>query len=1058
VLAGFAGRMAAGEMSIESLSQTMATLMLDPAVAQALEPLAEAGVIELERVGIAPVPAELTTVPTGIPSGMFVDPEIFLRIGNFDFYQGDPETALEWMQRGRAVLLQPLAAERLDVKVGDTIPLETSRGRVDFIVAGVGGSGVFSPIFPYADGETYFDLMGLFQLGVVVPDGRDVDAALAQVQEVVRPIPGAVVTADVDTVVDEAGRMIGRFQALLDGLLLLAVVVAGLGVVNTMVINVTERRREIGLLRAVGATQCQVRQAVVAEAAALGLLAVLTAGALSLLILLIYTLVVTPNGWGSLGMRSDWEATGRSLLSALGDVGVAAVFSLIFGPLVAALAAYYPARQAAAMNVVEATRSEQVTLKRAKVRRTWEVRRTSHLISWTLAWRNLGQSRTRTVLSALAVAMGVATIIAAGVTGGAIRNAGQDTVAFVGDFMNSGLSMMGLVILAAAGFLIFNAFGMAVTQRQRQIGALRSLGMTRRQVMRLVLVEALLVGGAGTLLGLLMGPLLGRGLIVLLAELAGVAYGRFSAQVGSLLGAVVSGMGITLLVALLPAWRAARIAPLVALRAQEAAGVEDNQKRRAALGLLCIMALVVYLLVNPPAATVLAPPWDFALTGLFALGWLASLALILPFLVSAASGVGGRMSSRGGAIGRLIADNLGRARRRVMLTIITLTIGLMMIVSVTGVTIFSFEVVLTQIIKQYDLEWIISPLPPPSPDGSIVSWEVLSKWDLSTMRLTSEFMADLETVSAGRANLVRVPNVVVPELSIMSGLPSFVAAPAELRRAELFTFSQGDWETAQPIMEKGCGLLLTPRMARQHGVWLHDTLTLSGADGPVICTVAGLGTSSFMGSSIISAAAGADLGLNPDHVFVTIVQPLPGVDGATLRADLDNLLAGYPDNSLIRVDIYFEDMSEMVDSLQVMLNGMLLLAILAAALGVINTTMISVSERRRELGLLRAVGATRRQVAAVVAGEAAWMGLIGGGLGLAAGVGLILIFVAVNGGNMWGLGNLPLWSSAWTSIRPAILNGLVGLAVAPLICAAAAWLPARAVLRGSAVEILQPER
>ena len=131
-----------------------------------------------------------------------------------------------------------------------------------------------------------------------------------------------------------------------------------------MVINVTERRREIGLLRAVGATQRQVRRSVVAEAALVGLLAAVVAGGLGLSMLFIYGILILPNGTASLGVRADWETLRLTMGAGLRDWGLAAVVSLLFGPLVAALAAYYPARQAAAMNVVEATRSERVALER----------------------------------------------------------------------------------------------------------------------------------------------------------------------------------------------------------------------------------------------------------------------------------------------------------------------------------------------------------------------------------------------------------------------------------------------------------------------------------------------------------------------------------------------------------------------------------------------------------------------------------------------------------------------------------------------------------------------
>jgi putative ABC transport system permease protein len=366
----FVGMMSSGEMSLDNIYQTMANMTIDPAIADELAPLVEAGVIELERVGIAPVPPEVTTVPTGITAGMFVDSEIFIRIGNFNFYEGDPKTALEWMRRGQAVLIQPLAAERLGVGVGDTIMLETSRGEVEFTVAGVGGSSVFSPIFPYTDGEEYFGLSGLFQLNVIVPEGEDVTEILEQVQRLVEPFPGVVVMESVGSVIDEAANMFGQFQALLNGLLFIAVVVAAFGVVNTMMLNITERIREITLLRVVGSTRWQVRQAIVAEAVTLGLAAALTAMALSMLMVLTYAVLVMPNGWGAFGIRVDWEITHSSLLSAFDEVANAGLFLILISPLVAGGAAYFLAKQAAELNITEATRSEHLTLRTVKSRRS----------------------------------------------------------------------------------------------------------------------------------------------------------------------------------------------------------------------------------------------------------------------------------------------------------------------------------------------------------------------------------------------------------------------------------------------------------------------------------------------------------------------------------------------------------------------------------------------------------------------------------------------------------------------------------------------------------------
>jgi putative ABC transport system permease protein len=216
-------------------------------------------------------------------------------------------------------------------------------------------------VLPYADAETYYGATTPSFLGIVAAEGQDVEAALARVEKAIAPFP-RMALMDYDQSLDPLLQMIDRLALLLDALLMLAVAVASLGVVNTMVINVAERRREIGLLRAVGATGRQVRQTVVAEAALLGLLAALVAGGLGLVMLLIWGLLILPNGTTSLGVRPDWDTIRLTMGAGLRDWGVAALVSLIFGPLVAALAAYVPARRAASMNVVETTRSERVML------------------------------------------------------------------------------------------------------------------------------------------------------------------------------------------------------------------------------------------------------------------------------------------------------------------------------------------------------------------------------------------------------------------------------------------------------------------------------------------------------------------------------------------------------------------------------------------------------------------------------------------------------------------------------------------------------------------------
>jgi len=680
-----------------------------------------------------------------------------------------------------------------------------------------------------------------------------------------------------------------------------------------------------------------------------------------------------------------------------------------------------------------------------------------------MAWRNLEQGRTRTILSALAVALGVAMIVAADVTSGAILNAfseSGDALTFMKgllDQLDAMLTLVGVGITLAAGFLVFNGFAMAVTQRRRQIGALRSLGMIRRQVMRLVLLEALITGGAGTLVGLIAGPLMGRGTIALMKAFGeGIfVFAEGEASYSSLLLATVLGLGITLLSALIPAWRATRISPLVALREEIAWGVRRNPVGRALVGALAALTLTVYLIVAPPGEWVTSP-WDTLLTSLFVLLWLGCLVLILPALIG---GMGRWMRAPltrfWGATGRLITDNLGRGRGRVMLTILTLTVALTMIVSMTGFIHFMFNELMLPRIESCAQQgaWMVAPF------DYMAGMSAYS--DLDNMELSPDALAEIRQVLEGRGRIMAVHFVIVPELSFLgSSYFSFLVDPRDLQQGSdfLFTFTEGDWETALPIMETGCGVLVTPLIANDNGVSLGETFEVTGVDGPVECTVAGIGSPMVGASAIGIPPQAARESFGDTKPLSAVAWPLPGVDRDALEADLGAVLARYPDIKLNDLEDMTDLQVQAMDMLPNMLNALLLLAIVAATLGVVNTTMMSVAERRRELGLLRAVGATRRQVMAVVAGEAALMGLIGGGLGLVAGAGITAIIVTTYGGNAWGIPDLDLWGAAYRSVQPALVNGLVGIITAPFLCAGAAWLPVRSILRGTAIETIEMER
>ena len=134
--------------------------------------------------------------------------------------------------------------------------------------------------------------------------------------------------------------------------------------------------------------------------------------------------------------------------------------------------------------------------------------------------------------------------------------------------------------------------------------------------------------------------------------------------------------------------------------------------------------------------------------------------------------------------------------------------------------------------------------------------------------------------------MIAVHFLIVPELSLLGDVYfSYMLDPALLPAFgdTMFTFVQGDWDCARPLLNAGCGVLIAPLVAIKNGAGLGDTITVQGINGPVDCVVAGIGTS-VVNASIISPAAAAEF--PPDRPVMEIVLPHLGVDGTALEADL----------------------------------------------------------------------------------------------------------------------------------------------------------------------------
>ncbi|MBN1953408.1 MAG: ABC transporter permease [Anaerolineae bacterium] len=676
-----------------------------------------------------------------------------------------------------------------------------------------------------------------------------------------------------------------------------------------------------------------------------------------------------------------------------------------------------------------------------------------------LALRNLSRARLRTLLSALAVALGVSLLVTMSVFRSGIEatwTAGENKFAFIVEITQLVFGGMGLMTLGAAGFLIYNAFAMSVARQRQQIGLLRAVGMRGGQVLRLVLVEVLITGGLGTALGVLAGPLVGNAILSAMTHF-GVETMWGSVALGSAALAGGMGVGISLLSALVPARRAARLSPLEALHGeQDLVRRADLPRRQSGAGgalptglaVVLLVSLWTYLAAAPPGTwTGYHQPWDVILAALFLPVWWMGLVLLTPVLLGVATrSLRALLRRLPGGMGRLLGDNLGRAPERLHLTALTFAVALLMIVSTSGFVSFGNDVMVGRVAAQALREraWYVYPF------NRVAGLAQLQAFQADAPALEPVIVADVARLAAGRATVEPFYMVAVPEIaSPFPGFPSLVTLhPEQLTRPGRFSLLEGDWDTALPLLQEGCGLLVSPAIAARYGAGVGEAITVTGRTGPVTCTIAAIGAGGFAPMSFIGPGAWEQFvvpGQSPDSLQV---RPLPGAtdaDVAALEADLRALSARYGAERVFvaRPEDELQSITSTSDQLMQIMNGLLFLVVGAGALGSVNTTLMSILERQRELVLLRALGATRRQIARLVVAESAVTALLGALLGLLAGWGTIAIYALTYGGVTFGLVDLPLWTAVAEITWPALRAGLPWLLAAPLL----AGLTAYSVLR-----------
>ncbi|MBZ0160188.1 MAG: ABC transporter permease [bacterium] len=584
------------------------------------------------------------------------------------------------------------------------------------------------------------------------------------------------------------------------------------------------------------------------------------------------------------------------------------------------------------------------------------------------------------------------------------------------------LTALSAIALLVSLFLVYNAVSLSVLERRRQIGILRSLGLTRRTVAVLFAAEGMALGLLGSLLGVGGGLLLGGALLQSVSKTVSTLYAYLRVEEvetspGLLLTALGLGIAGALLASLAPAFAASRIAPKDAMHL---GSFERTWTRRSPLALLCgLLLLTASFLLTRPGPVGGAPLFGYLSLTCLIFGVACFTPQLLRFT---GAGIHSLCGGRQAPLLTIAAGNLSAQVGRSAVAVAAMMTAIAMLVGLT-LMIGSFR-------------------------------RTVELWVEQTIR------ADIMVSPAARfvkGSQARLPDTFIEGAARISGiaaLDSFIGTRVELLGQEgllaagdlevvarygRLLFRRGESATVLRHAKTEGGVIISESLALSRGLTEGDRLPLYLPSGRVELQIAGVfydystdGGKVVMDRSLWTRTGG-------EHgADILAIYLQPGADEAAVRRQLltiageDGAIA-LNSNRALKARIL-----EIFDNTFAVARALELIAIMVSMLGVFNVLWASVLNRRREIGVLRSVGATRAQILRIVLGEAGLLGLLADLLGLLAGIALSLILIHVINKQSFG------WTIQFQfSSLVIIKSSIIALGAALL----AGYLPARHAAR-----------
>ena len=587
----------------------------------------------------------------------------------------------------------------------------------------------------------------------------------------------------------------------------------------------------------------------------------------------------------------------------------------------------------------------------------------------------------------------------------------------IGAFLRPVLLSFGGIAVLVGAFIIFNAFSMTVAQRRREFAMLRALGASRAQVLWSITGEALVMGVLASVLGLFAGLGVAAG-VNQVFQAAGFDIPRSGLvlELRTVAIALAVGVVVTVLSAVVPAQRATRVPPMAAL--QEGAVLPPSRFARFMPALAVVVAILGGLLIaggmyGPGGTVVRLGTIAFGAVLIFVAVAIASRYFVGPL----AAGLGWPLQKLAPVSGRLARDNSRRNPSRTALTAAALMIGLAVVV---------FVAVLAQGLKSSFID---------SYDRTVRADFVIASQNFMTIPNDTaakvHAVTGVETAVSLDAQQVQTKNGSLP---VVWGLD-----PSAIERVWSFDWIEGNDQVLAQLGTDGA-IVEEQTAASLGGLKVGGTLAVTTVEGKrATLKVLGIYRDPMMLNGIVMSTSGYNALFPTPQTFMVVASAQPGADIAATQLAIEAALASTPTAEVQTAEQYKEGTVDLVNQLLLLIYGLLALSVIISLFGIVNTLVLAVYERTREIGLVRAIGMSRGQVRATVRFESVITSIIGAIMGIV--VGIVFAWVVTT-------------RFAGQGITFSIPGGqlVVFLVLAVVVGVIAAILPAR---RAARIDILQ---